>query len=158
FFFLHFFFLALWAERLCFFFLHFFLCGVTAGAAAGAEGTSGALATSTVNVAGAVSKVPAVVFDVSLTLPVAEPTLCGVTVRSGAVVEPGQLLKVIDVGLTVATESLLDDTETVMDVPPVMLQPFLPSPFCGCTKSLVDPVAPFSLSAITSAVLSTEPS
>jgi hypothetical protein len=78
-------------------------------------------ATLTVNVTGARLNVPAVVFDVSVALTVAVPCAPGVTVTIGPVVEVTQLVNVMDDGLTVATDVLLDDSAIEADVAPVRL-------------------------------------
>ena len=94
---------------------------VTVGAVLAGAGA----VTLTVNVAGARSNVPLVLFDVWLTLIVAEPAATGATVS--VCVSP-QDVKVTELGLTVATAVLLDVTERPSVVLPVRLQPFLPSP------------------------------
>ena len=80
----------------------------------------------TVKVAGARLKEPAVVLAVWVKLMVAEPALWGVTVR---VLTSPQALNVTELGLTVATEVLLELTDAENDVLPVRLHPFLPSLF-----------------------------
>ena len=87
-------------------------------------------ATLTVKLTGARSNVPLVVFETSDALIVAEPCATGVTVTVGR--SPHEV-NVIDVGLTVATDELLVDSEMPSAVPPVRLQPFLPSPPRGTT-------------------------
>ena len=103
------------------------------------------------NVAGARLNVPPVLLEVWLTLIVAEPSATGVTVS--VLVSP-QDVKVTELGLTVATAVLLDETDRPSVVLPVRLQPFLPSPFRGATYSCVVPFAPPSLSGMTSATAS----
>src|SRR5687768_16222906 len=99
--------------------------------------------TLTAKVAGARLNEPPVLFDVWLTLIVAEPTATGATV---SVLTSPQDAKVTELGLTVATAVLLDETDRTSLVLPVRLQPFLPSPFTGVTDSCVVPLAPATLS------------
>jgi hypothetical protein len=111
-----------------------------------------------VNVTGATSNDPAVVFEVTVALIVAEPAATGVTVTTGPVADVAQFVKVTLDGLTVATPVSLDEREIVAVVLPVRLQPFLPSSFCGTMYSRVVPFAPPTVSGIVSATASTEPS
>ena len=88
-------------------------------------GVFGGGVTLTVNVAGARLNVPPVLLEVWLTLIVAVPWLCGVTV---SVLTSPQDAKVTELGLTVAIPALLDETDRPSVVLPVRLQPGLPSP------------------------------
>jgi hypothetical protein len=123
---------------------------VTVGAVlAGAEPE-----TFTTKVAGAKSKVPPVLLDVCVTVMVAEPTACGVTVR--VFMSPHDV-KVADVGLTVATVGVSDEMLTPSVVLPVKLQPLLPSrgvPLLpvGFTYNVVVPFGPPTLRGMISAV------
>jgi hypothetical protein len=114
--------------------------------------------TFTVNVTGATSNDPAVVFEVSVALIVVEPAATGATVTIGPVADVAQFVKVTLDGLTVATSVSLDESEIVAVVLPVRLQPFLPSSFCGTMYSRVVPFAPPTVSGIVSATASAEPS
>ena len=90
----------------------------------GAVFAGAAAVTLTLNVAGARLNVPPVLFDVWLTLIVAEPAATGATV---SVFKSPQDVKVTELGLTVATAVLLDVTDRPSVLLPVRLQPFLPS-------------------------------
>src|SRR5450756_49413 len=107
--------------------------------------------TSTLKVTGARLNVPSVVLLVWEALIVVEPTPTGVTVST--FVSP-QLVKVTEVGLTVATPVLLDATVSPRVVCPVKLHPDLPASSVGLTYSVVVPVEPPTFSGKTSATAS----
>ncbi len=123
-------------------------CTVTDGAVF----VGAAALTSTLNVAGARLNVPSVVLAIWASETVALPCETGVSV---SVFASPQDVKVTELGLTVATAALDDETARLRVVFPVRLHPCLPSPFAVITVSVVVPDAPPTVSGITSAVAST---
>jgi hypothetical protein len=91
---------------------------------------------------------------VAVTDAVPDPT--GVTVTTWVLPHP---VKVALLGLTVATELSLEASAMVNEPPPgSKLQPLSPSPFLGCTNSVVVPSVPPTFSDISSAVASIDAS
>ena len=108
----------------------------TLGVMTGAVLSAGGL-TTTWKVAGASSKVPLVVFAVWVKFTFAVPGIPGVTVSCSTEL---QLKKLTMEGVTVAALGSLEATVKETCVVPVMLQPFLPSPFAGVTAIVTEPL------------------